>query len=116
MRPIAANVLSTVDDRSPAGESVGKIVDVMLDTERGSVLYAVLAVGGVLGVGAKMLAIPPGSLKLDGSRQCVELAVDTETLETAPGIDRANPPEHASPVLHPSETAGRTHPGSHNQR
>jgi hypothetical protein len=76
----------------------------------------VLAVGGVLGVGAKMLAIPPGSLKLDGSRQCVELAVETETLETAPGIDRANPPEHADPMLRPSATSGRPHPDSHNQR
>ena len=116
MRPIAANVLSTVDVRSPAGESVGKIVDVMLDTERGSVVYAVLAVGGVLGVGAKMLAIPPGSLKLDGSRQCVELAVDTETLDTARGIDRTTPPEHADPVLRPSETSGRPQPDSRNQR
>jgi hypothetical protein len=108
--------LSTVDVRSPAGENVGKIVDVMLDTERGSVVYAVLAVGGVLGVGAKMLAIPPGSLKLDGSRQCLELAVDTGTLESAPGIDRANPPEHADPVLHPSATSGHPQPDSHNQR
>jgi hypothetical protein len=93
MRPIAVNVLSTAEVRSPAGEDLGKIVDFMLDTERGSVVYAVLAVGGVLGVGAKMLAIPPHALKLDRNGRCLELDVDTATLDAAPGIDRANPPE-----------------------
>lgn len=96
MRPIAANALSTADVRSPAGEDIGKIVDLMLDTERGSVVYAVLAVGGVLGVGAKMLAIRPGDLRLDGSGRCLEVAVDTATLDAAPNVDRANLPETAS--------------------
>ncbi len=115
MRPIAVNVLSTAEVRSPAGEDVGKIVDFMLDTERGSVVYAVLAVGGVLGVGAKMLAIPPQALKLDGNRRCLELAVDTATLDAAPGIDRANPPETtaaaglaSSPAARPASSAGRS--------
>ena len=116
MRPIAANVLSTADVRSPAGENVGKIVDVMLDTERGSIVYAVLAVGGVLGVGAKMLAIPPANLKLALDGRCVELDVDTGTLEAAHGIDRANPPEHAEPALRPSAASGRTPADSHNER
>jgi hypothetical protein len=92
-------LLESAEVRSPAGESVGKIVDFMLDTERGEVLYAVLAVGGVLGVGAKMLAIPPQALKLDAGRRCLELAVDTATLAEAPGIDRANPPEEPDGAL-----------------
>ena len=116
MRPIAANVLSTAAVRSPAGEDVGKIVDVMLDTERGSMVYAVLAVGGVLGVGAKMLAIPPANLKLALDGQCVELDVDTATLEAAHGIDRANLPEHAEPALRSSAAPGRTRADTHNQR
>jgi hypothetical protein len=99
MRLIAASTLSTAEVRSPAGENVGKIVDVMLDTERGTVVYAVLAVGGVLGVGAKMLAIPPQSLRYDSSARCLSLAVDTESLDEAPGFDRANPPEHADAAL-----------------
>jgi hypothetical protein len=98
MRPISATRLSTATVRSPAGEDVGKIVDFMLDTEQGSVVYAVLAVGGVLGVGAKMLAIPPGAFRLVDD-QLVELAVDTATLEEAPGFDRSNPPETADATL-----------------
>ena len=99
MRFLAASTLSTADVRSPAGEDVGKVVDFMLDTERGTVVYAVLAVGGVLGVGAKMLAIPPRSLKYDPSARCLTLAVDTALLDEAPGFDRANPPEHADAAL-----------------
>jgi PRC-barrel domain len=116
VRPIAANVLSTAEVRSPAGDNVGKIVDFMLDTERGSVVYAVLAVGGVLGVGAKMLAIPPRNLRLDGSRRCLELAVDTATLDAAPGIDRANAPESVDAALRAVPPSGRPQPASRNQR
>jgi hypothetical protein len=92
-------VLTTAEVRSPAGEDVGKIVDFMLDTERGSVVYAVLSVGGVLGVGAKMLAIRPQDLKLAAGGRCLEIAVDTAALDDASGIDRANAPEtaHAAP-------------------
>jgi sporulation protein YlmC with PRC-barrel domain len=111
MRPVTANVLSTAEVRSPAGEDVGKVVDFMLDTERGSVVYAVLAVGGVLGVGAKMLAIPPQALKLEGERR-LALAVDTATLDAAPGIDRANAPETADASLRARTRASRPHPAS----
>ena len=114
MRPIAAHVLSTTEVRGPDGEHVGNIVDFMLDTARGSVVYAVLAVGGVLGVGAKMLAIPPRSLRLDANR-CLELAVDTGPLDAAHGIDRANLPESADAALRARAPSGRPQPTSRNQ-
>ena len=99
MHPVAANLLSTAEVRSSAGEHVGKIVDFMLDTERGSVEYAVLAVGGVLGVGAKMLAVEPNALRCDAGRRCLEITVDTATLAAHPGIDRANPPDSANAAV-----------------
>ena len=114
MRPVAANVLSTADVRSPAGENVGKIVDFMLDTERGSVAYAVLAVGGVLGVGAKMLAIQPGELSLNADGG-LEIAVDTATLEAVPGIDRTNPPESAEDALLGRSPTGTSQPAARGQ-
>jgi sporulation protein YlmC with PRC-barrel domain len=105
MRPVTANTLTVAEVRSPAGEDVGKVVDFMLDTERGSVVYAVLATGGVLGVGAKMLAIPPHNLRLSGGGSgCLELDVDTAALDAAPGIDRTNPPAHAEAVPQRSTT------------
>jgi hypothetical protein len=117
MRLVTANTVSTAAVLSPAGEDVGKIVDFMLDTQRHAVVYAVLAVGGVLGVGAKMLAIPPASLRYDGGRQALDLTVDTATLEEAPGIDRANPPDHADDALEARARQPRsTPPTSRSQR
>ena len=116
MRLIAANALSTSQVLGPAGENVGNVVDFMLDTERGSVVYAVLAVGGVLGVGAKMLAIPPASLEYDSGRRCLNLAVGAATLDEAPGIDRANPPDHAEGSLAREQPRRAQDPTSRNQR
>jgi hypothetical protein len=96
---ISANVLSTAEVRSPAGEDIGKVVDFMLDTEQRAVTYAVLAIGGVLGVGAKMLAIPPNALTLDSGRRCLNVGLETAALEEAPGFDRANPPDDADAAL-----------------
>lgn len=111
MRPVTFNTLSVAEVRSPAGEDIGKVVDVMLDTARGSVVYAVLATGGVLGVGAKMLAIPPRNLRLSGGSGCLELDVDTAALDAAPGIDRANPPSRADAALQRATTGpSRTRP------
>jgi hypothetical protein len=104
VRLIAANSLSTVEVRSPAGEDVGKVVDFMLDTEHGSVVYAVLAVGGVLGVGAKMLAVAPQALAYDRAKGCLNVAVDSATLAEAPGFDRANPPESAAAGVRSART------------
>ncbi len=115
MRLISANALATTDVQSPAGETVGTVVDCMLDTERGAVVYAVLAVGGVLGVGAKMLAIPPQSLTLDGTGQRLKLGIDTAVLEAARGFDRANPPERADGGLLASSTRSGTPRTSGNQ-
>jgi hypothetical protein len=115
VRPITTNALSNAEVRSPAGENVGKIVDFVLDTERGSVVYAVLAVGGVLGVGAKMLAIPPDQLHLDAGRRCLEIAIDTAALEAAPGIDRTNPPESAEDARLGRAPTGTPQPASRGQ-
>ena len=110
MRTVTANTLSVAEVRSPAGEDVGKIVDFMLDTVQGSVVYAVLASGGVLGVGAKMLAIPPRNMRLNDAG-CLELDVDTAALDAAPGIDRANPPSRAEAALQrPTTERSRTRP------
>jgi hypothetical protein len=115
VRPIAANTLSTAEAQSPAGENVGKIVDFVLDTERGSVVYAVLAVGGVLGVGAKMLAIPPGQLRFDAGRGCLEIGIDTAALDSLPGIDRTNAPESAEDALLGRAPTGAPQPAARGQ-
>jgi sporulation protein YlmC with PRC-barrel domain len=44
-------------------ETIGKVDDIIIDNNR--VMYAVLQVGGFLGVGSRLIAVPYDSLKID---------------------------------------------------
>ena len=68
---------------------------IMLDVERGRIAYAVLSVGGFLGLGDKLFAVPWSALKLDTDRSCFVLNVDKERLENAPGFDKDRWPSMA---------------------
>ena len=107
MRLIAANSLADTEIVDRSGRTVGRIVDFMLDTEAGRMVYGVLAVGGVLGVGAKWLAVPALALELDSSQDRLVLTVDPALLEESAGFDRDNPPEHADLAIH--QEAVRAH-------
>jgi sporulation protein YlmC with PRC-barrel domain len=76
-----------------AGENLGKIEDFMLDMESGRVAYAVLSVGGVLGIGDKLIAVPPEALTLDRERDCFIIDADRSDLEQAPTFDRNSWPD-----------------------
>ena len=69
----------------------------MLDVRGGRIAYAVLAVGGVLGIGEKFFAIPWRSLTLDTDNKQFILDVDKERLQNAPGFDKEHWPSMADP-------------------
>ena len=92
---MAANTLEGNDVYNAAGESLGDVKAIMIDVPRGRVAYAVLARGGVLGMGEKLFAIPWNALTLDTDRKCFVLNVDKETLKNAPGFDKDNWPSMA---------------------
>jgi hypothetical protein len=81
---------AAIDDRvrNPAGEPLGQVKEFAIDLETGRIAYAVLAFGGLLGVGRKLFAIPWQALTLDEDRNEFILDVDREMLEDAPGFDR----------------------------
>lgn len=78
-----------------AGEDIGKIDEIMIDTPTGRVAYAVLSFGGFLGMGDKLFAIPWSRLSLDEENQVFVLDIDKATLERAPGFDKNNWPDMA---------------------
>ena len=78
-----------------AGEDIGKINEIMIDTPTGRIAYAVLSFGGFLGMGDKLFAIPWSRLSLDEGRKVFVLDVDRATLEKAPGFDKDNWPDMA---------------------
>ena len=72
-----------------AGDSdVGKITDILIDREHAAVTAAVLSVGGVLGVGDKLVAIPIDQIKIDGEARFV-ITRSKQDLEKAPAFDVA---------------------------
>ena len=72
-----------------AGDSdVGKITDILIDREHAAVTAAVLSVGGVLGVGDKLVAIPIDQIKIDGEARFV-ITQSKQDLEKAPAFDVA---------------------------
>lgn len=94
-RVLSTSTLVGDDVRNPAGEDLGKIEDIMVDTSSGRVAYAVLSFGGFLGMGDKLFAIPWEALRLDQEHEHFVLNVEKETLEEAPGFDKDNWPEFA---------------------
>ncbi len=72
---------------NPAGEELGQIDDVMIDSASGRVVYGVLQFGGFLGIGSAFHAIPFGKLRYDATREGYVTELTKEQLENAPKQD-----------------------------
>jgi len=94
-RVLAASKLKGDRVRNRAGEELGTLQDIMIDVHNGRVAYAVLASGGFLGMGGKLLAIPWSTLRIDEDTHEFLLDVERGVLEAAPGFDKDNWPDFA---------------------
>jgi sporulation protein YlmC with PRC-barrel domain len=94
-RLMGADTLIGDDVYNQAGEDLGDIKEIMIDTTNGTVSYAVLSFGGVLGIGEKLFAVPWKALKLDTENKRFVLNVDKERLKDAPGFDKNDWPDMA---------------------
>jgi sporulation protein YlmC with PRC-barrel domain len=92
---MGADTLIGNDVYNQAGEDLGDIKEIMLDTTNGTVSYAVLSFGGVLGLGEKLFAVPWKALKLDTENKRFVLNVNKDRLEDAPGFDKDRWPDMA---------------------
>jgi sporulation protein YlmC with PRC-barrel domain len=81
----------------PTGEHLGKIEDLVFDVESGEVEYAVLSVGGVMGLGDKYFAVPLQAMQKKPHADALVLDIDKQRLENAPGFDKANWPTRPDP-------------------
>ncbi len=77
------------------GETIGEIEEIMLDVRAGRIAYAVLSVGGFLGIGEKYFAIPWRAFTMDTDNHRFILDVDKQRLENAPGFDKDHWPSMA---------------------
>ena len=79
--------------KSMQNENLGKVHDLVFDLESGRISYAVVSVGGVLGVGDKLIAIPVTSLKPQPGQKHLVLNMDKNQVQSAPGLAQHNWPD-----------------------
>lgn len=72
------------------GVQLGEIREIVLDMRSGRIGYAVLAFGGFLGLGERLLAVPWDALRLDTENRYLVLDVNRDVLEDAPAFDRGD--------------------------
>ncbi len=68
---VGATSMLKDDVYNAAGERLGKIEEIILDTRTGCVRYVVWAVGGFFGIGRKRVAIPWSALTPDLNQRWV---------------------------------------------
>ena len=103
-RIVRAKDLTGLSVYNADDENLGKIEDLVIDPAAGTICYAVLSFGRVLGIGDKYFAVPwrklsfvpkgqtsSGTLKEDHCR----LDVSKDALKNAPGFDKQNWPNFA---------------------
>ena len=69
------------------GKLAGEIDDLVLDLHSGRVAYALVTVGGFLGIGQKSFAVPWSAFTIDRAFQRCVINVDRQHLFDAPTFD-----------------------------
>jgi len=84
-RAFAVNDIMDVHVKNLQGDVLGRIVDLIVDSE-GKIALAVLSHGGFLGINVKETAVPFGALKYDPNAKQLILDISKEKLAAAPAF------------------------------
>lgn len=79
--------------RDLQGRRIGDIHDLVLGSRRGDIAYAIVAFGGVMGVGKTFHPVPWVSLQPRDGGRYYALNADRATVRAAPGFDLARWPD-----------------------
>lgn len=80
--------------KNQQGEDLGKVEDVLVNTNSGRVQYTVLSFGGFMGMGDKLFAFPLDAFDRSQQRDHLVLNVSKERLEKAEGFDKDKWPNY----------------------
>jgi sporulation protein YlmC with PRC-barrel domain len=96
-RILSADSLVGAHVRNSAGEDLGTIDQIMVDITANRIAYAVVSIGGFLGIGAKLVAVPWSVLRMNEGEHDETtdfiLNADRKTLKDAPSFDRGTWPD-----------------------
>jgi hypothetical protein len=83
--------------KNPQGQDVGDLKQLMLDPHAGRVMYAVVAIGGFLGMGTKTVIMPWHALEVARDGKSLVLNVSPQMLQQAPAYDKGKEPGYGPP-------------------
>jgi len=83
--------------KNQADETLGSIEDLVVDLKTGKISYAVLGVGGFLGIGEKYIAVPPSAFSIGAEEKTLVLNADKAKLQAAQGFVKTNWPDYQNP-------------------
>lgn len=83
--------------RSTTGEDLGKIDGVLLDRTNSSVAYVMIEVGGFLGVGQRLVALPWAALQPSPDGKTYVANVTSDVLKAAPSAESSQTAVIADP-------------------
>ena len=81
-----ASKLIGMEVQNEQGENLGDIKDIVINLDRGTVSYAVLSSGGVLGVGEKLLAVPLTAFTRSADQKHLVLQTSKDNISKAESI------------------------------
>lgn len=108
---IKASAINGAAVRNLQDEELGSVEDTILDPRSGEISYVVLSVGGFLGVGQRLVAVPWDELRVaeDGEGQSYYVVDASKSyLEQRPGLDEQNLPKELSEEWQPKEKQERS--------
>jgi sporulation protein YlmC with PRC-barrel domain len=80
-------------------DKLGSVKDLVFDPSSGKISYAVLSVGGFLGVGDKLIAVPITSVRPQPGQKSLVVDMTTDQIKNAPGLARNNWPDLDDPAF-----------------
>ena len=94
---------------NPAGATLGKIKDIMIDIAEAKIAYVIIEFGGFLGINKNFFAVPLQALHVAKEHTNASILDETkESLKNYPGFDKEHWPETN---LHGVDSPGRNSEG-----
>jgi sporulation protein YlmC with PRC-barrel domain len=98
--------------RNADGKDIGRVSRLMMDPREGKIATVVIGIGGMLGIGEKLVSLPWNAVRVTQDRGQVVVVADQRLLEQAPAAER-KADKGGEPAASPSTSAGN---GSQNSQ
>jgi sporulation protein YlmC with PRC-barrel domain len=92
---LSTETLLGSDVKNPQAQDVGTLKQLMVDPHTGRVMYAVVAMGGFLGMGEKTVIVPWNALEVGRDGKSLVLNVSQQMLQQAPVYEKGKEPIYA---------------------